>query len=197
MEATFNNKCALLLNFFWIKNKKKQKGPKYIQPTSRPVSLSSLCRCTTSLRCGKWNARLRWRSFDSIRQRRRIVRLHTQEGWWTDILLEALTRDASVRDFCRKKALVIKLHNAAGGEGGRPVSSCSFPPISCNCGQLSHTAANRTSHTCEKKDKKENRAAQPPGALSSAAASSPDQLMQSRCRSTVHVGAARRSGDLW
>lgn len=129
--------------------------------------------------------------------------------------MEALTRDAIVRDFCRKKALVIVLHNAAGGGGGAARVELLRPLISCNCGQLSHTAANRTSHTCERQKRENssaagcslfggesclqlpNRAAQPPAALSSAAASSPNQPMQTRCRSTVRVGAARRGGDLW
>lgn len=50
------------------------------------------------------------------------------------------------------------LHNAAGG-GGRGVARVQLlrPLISCNYGQLSHMAANWTSHTCGKKGKRQKR----------------------------------------
>lgn len=100
--------------------------------------------------------------------------------------------------------------------GGRPVSSCSAPSSHATAGSFHIRPQIERVTRVKKRQKAENlsaagcslsggesclqlpnRAAQTPAALSSAAASSPNQPMRSRCRSTVRVGAARRGGDLW
>lgn len=128
--------------------------------------------------------------------------------------MEALTRDAIVRDFCRKKGLG---HHAAqcGRWRGRPVSSCSAPSSHATVGSF-HIRP-QIERVTRVKDKKEKTRAQLAAACSVVSRVSNCQIGQrnrqplchpllprlqtSRCRHaadrTVRVGAARRGGDLW